>query len=152
MLVDVIQPGWVPYVYLELADDTAGFISAHDTVLNNYDFDTLVAGHSRLGNRDDVIIQKDYIYDLQNAAAKANREVLFSDATKAVNGSENTWLLLSKYFDAINQNCIESMLPKWQGKLGGVEQFISTHCFTMTQDGRIDPTVNALLQNSTLLM
>ena len=56
MLVDVIFPGWVPFLYLAIAKDVAGFIEAHDIVLNNYDFDTLVAGHfTRLGTRNDVI-------------------------------------------------------------------------------------------------
>lgn len=56
MLVDVIFPGWVPFPYLAIAKDVAGFIKVHDIVLNNYDFDTLVGGHlTRLGTRNDVI-------------------------------------------------------------------------------------------------
>jgi alkanesulfonate monooxygenase SsuD/methylene tetrahydromethanopterin reductase-like flavin-dependent oxidoreductase (luciferase family) len=31
------------------------------------------------------------------------------------------------------------------------EEFMSTHCFAMAQSGRIDPTVQALLQNSTFV-
>lgn len=45
MLVDIVFPGWVPFPYLAIAKDAAGFIKAHDIALNNYDFDTLVAGH-----------------------------------------------------------------------------------------------------------
>ena len=52
MLVDIIFPGWIPFPYLAIAKDTAGFIEAHDIALNNYDFDTIVAGHlTRLGTR-----------------------------------------------------------------------------------------------------
>lgn len=40
MLVDIIFPGWVPFVYLAIAKDTAGFIEAHDIALNSFDFDT----------------------------------------------------------------------------------------------------------------
>jgi len=58
MLVDVIFPGWVPFLYLAIAKDVDGFIKAHDIALNNYDFDTLVPGHfTRLGTRNDVIVQ-----------------------------------------------------------------------------------------------
>ena len=39
------------------------------------------------------------------------------------------------------------MLPKWENRLGGAQQFMSTHCFTMAESGRVDPTVQALLQN-----
>ena len=31
------------------------------------------------------------------------------------------------------------------------EQFMSTHCFSMAESGRVDPTVQALLQNSTFV-
>ena len=33
MLVDVVFPGWVPFPYLALTKDTAGFIKAHDIAL-----------------------------------------------------------------------------------------------------------------------
>ena len=39
------------------------------------------------------------------------------------------------------------MLPKWENRLGGAQQFMPTHCFTMTESGRVDPTVHELLQN-----
>ena len=79
MLVDIVFPGWVPFPYLAIAKDTAGFIKAHDIALEKYDFDTLVGGHlTRLGTRNDVIVQKEFVADLENAATKANQEVLFS--------------------------------------------------------------------------
>lgn len=33
MLVDVVFPGWVPFVYLAIAEDVVGFIKAHDIAL-----------------------------------------------------------------------------------------------------------------------
>jgi len=152
MLVDVIFPGWVPFPYLALAKDVAGFIKAHDIALNNYDFDTLVAGHlTRLGTRNDVIVQKEFVSDLEKAAAKANQEVLFSKIASQVGSFNNPWLIFSKYIDAVNANCVNSMLPKWETRLGGAQEFMSTHCFTMAQSERIDPTVRVLTQNSTFV-
>ena len=156
MLVDIIFPGWIPFPYLAIAKDTAGFIKAHDIALNNYDFDTLVGGHlTRLGTRNDVIVQKEFVSDLEKAAAKANQQVSFGDIAKQVGaaggGQPNPWLMFSKYIDAINENCVNSMLSKWENRLGGAQEFMSTHCFTMTESGRVDPTVHELLQNSTLV-
>jgi len=149
MLVDIIFPGWVPFPYLAIAKDVAGFIKAHDIALNNYDFDTIVAGHlTRLGTRNDVIVQKEFVSDLEKAAAKANQEVLFSKIASQVGRFDNPWLIFSKYIDAINENCVNGMLSKWENRLGGAQQFMSTHCFTMAESGRVDPTVQALLQNS----
>jgi hypothetical protein len=153
MLVDVIFPGWVPFPYLAVAKDTAGFIKAHDIALNNYDFDTLVGGHlTRLGTRNDVIVQREFVSDLEKAAAQANQQVSFGEIAKQVGGGQpNPWLIFSKYIDAVGENCVNSMLPKWENRLGGAQQFMSTHCFTMAQSGRIDPTVQALLQNNTFV-
>src|SRR4051812_16872182 len=152
MLVDIIFPGWVPFPYLAIAKDAAGFIKAHDIALNNYDFDTIVAGHlTRLGTRNDVIVQKEFVSDLEKAAAKANQVVLFSKIASQIGGFDNPWLIFSKYIDAVGENCVNTMLPKWENRLGGAQQFMSTHCFTMAQSGRIDPTVQALLQNSTFV-
>ena len=92
MLVDVIFPGWAPFPYLAVAKDVAGFIKAHDIVLK-YDFDTLVGGHlTRLGTRNDVIVQKEFVSDLEKAAAKANQEVHFSKIGSQVGSFANPWL------------------------------------------------------------
>jgi len=153
MLVDIIFPGWIPFPYLAIAKDTAGFIKAHDIALNNYDFDTLVGGHlTRLGTRNDVIAQKEFVSDLEKAAAQANQQVSFGKIAKQVGGGQpNPWLIFSKYIDVVNENCVNSMLPKWENRLGGAQQFMSTHCFTMTESGRVDPTVHELLQNGTFV-
>jgi hypothetical protein len=151
MLVDVVFPGWVPYVYLGIADDVAGSIKAPDIALNNYNFDTFVGGHlTRLGTRDDVVTQQEFVSDLGKAAAKANSEVQFGDIAAQVGNTSDAWLLFSKYIDTVDQNCIQTMLPKWESRLGGAESFMPTHCFAMTQSGRVDPSVSAILQNSTL--
>ena len=147
MLVDIVFPGWVPFPYLAIAKDVAGFIKAHDIALNNYDFNTIVAGHlTRLGTRNDVIIQKEFVSDLEKSASKANQEVLFSKVAQQVGRFDNPWLLFSKYIDAINENCVKDMLPKWGNRIGGAEQFMSTHCFSMTEAERVEPTVQALTQ------
>ncbi len=74
MLVDVIFPGWVPFAYLGLAEDVYGYVQAHDIALN-YDFDTFVGGHlTRLGAREDVQIQREFMTDLINASNRANQK------------------------------------------------------------------------------
>lgn len=152
MLVDIVFPGWVPFVYLAIAEDVAGFIKAHDIALNNYDFDTFVGGHlTRLGTRDDVVTQQEFVSDLEKAAGKANNEVQFSDIAKQVGRFDNPWLLYSKYIDAVDKNCVETMSSKWEGRLGGTQEFMSTHCFAMTEAGKVNPSVNAILQNNTMI-
>jgi glyoxylase-like metal-dependent hydrolase (beta-lactamase superfamily II) len=90
MLVDIIFPGWVPFPYLAVSKDIAGYIKAHNIVLNNYDFDTFVGGHlTRIGTISDVMVQKEFISDLEKAAGKTNNEILFTDIAKQVGSLDN---------------------------------------------------------------
>ena len=78
MLVDIIFPGWVPFAYLAIAKDTAGFIEAHDTALKSYDFDTIVAGHlTRIGTRADVEVQKGVCLGLGEGSSQSKSERFF---------------------------------------------------------------------------
>jgi glyoxylase-like metal-dependent hydrolase (beta-lactamase superfamily II) len=153
MLVDVIFPGWVPYPNLATSKDVAGFIQAHDIALNNYDFNTFVGGHiTKLGTRNDVMVQREFVSDLEKAAAQANEQVSFGEIAKQVGGGQQPLIFsLAKRADAVSKICVNNMLPKWENRLGGAQQFMSTHCNTMATSGRIDPTVHALLQNSTFV-
>jgi len=153
MLVDIIFPGWAPFPYLAVSKDIAGYIKAHDIVLNNYDFDTFVGGHlTRLGTINDVKVQREFVSDLERAAAQANQQVSFGEIAKQVGGGQQPFIFsLAKRAEAVSENCANNMLPKWEHRLGGAKQFMSAHCYTMAQAGRIDLTVQALLQNSTFV-
>ena len=119
MLVDVIWPGWVPFPYLGLAQDVAGFIKAHDIALNNYNFDTFIGGHlTRLGTRNDVVVAREFVSDLEKAAAQANKQVPFPEIAKQVGQAGKAFLSTKTYTDALDQRCTQIMLPKWENRLG----------------------------------
>jgi hypothetical protein len=103
-----------------------------------------------LGTIEDVVTQKEFINDLQKAAVKANSEVQFGDIAAQVGNTSDTWLLYSKYIEAVDQNCVQTMLSKWEDRLGGAAAFMPTHCFTMTEAGRVEPSLSAILQNVTM--
>ena len=100
MLVDVIWPGWVPFPYLGLAQDVTGFIKAHDIALNNYNFDTFIGGHqTRFGTRNDVVVAREFVSDLEKAAAQATGQVPLGEFVKQVGGTSkaNLFLNTNKY-------------------------------------------------------
>jgi DNA-binding transcriptional regulator YbjK len=100
-----------------------------------------------VGTRADVEVQREFVSDLEKAAANANQNVTFSDIANQVGSFDNPWLIFRKYVDTIDKQCEDAMLPKWENRLGGAESFMLTHCFTMTQSGRVDPTIKALFQD-----
>jgi hypothetical protein len=129
---------------LAIAKDVAGFVEAHDTALS-YDFDTYVGGHlTRLGTREDVETQKSFVKDLIQAAGNANGSVSFADVAKTVGPTKDTWAFYSAYLQAVNDKCTQEMLSKWGGILGGAEAFMPSHCGTMTEAMRVDPSAMAL--------
>ena len=84
MVVDIVFPGWVPFVDLALAEDVPGFVAAHDQILE-YDFDTFIGGHlTRLGTREDVETAKAYIMDVKANAAAALQSTDYMAATEGV--------------------------------------------------------------------
>jgi glyoxylase-like metal-dependent hydrolase (beta-lactamase superfamily II) len=68
MLVDVVFPGWVPFAYLAESQNIPGWLEAPAQALS-YPFQTYIGGLlTRLGTRDDVVIQQEYVADLKPPA------------------------------------------------------------------------------------
>lgn len=147
MVVDVIYPGWVPFRRLALSNDIAGWIKGHDAVLT-FDFDTLIGGHlTRLGNRNDVLIQKEYVKDIRDKIEQimgdVNRLFIAVGAIDAVHGAgfafqtAAKWALFSAFYDASTTHCADFLNGKYiEGAnpgdnpraLGGAETFNFSNC------------------------
>ena len=137
MCSDVIFPGWTPFIWLAVAEDGPAFSEAHDFVLS-YDFETLISGHvGRLGTREDVETQKEYILDIQANAAKALQTVDFN-AIAADIGYGNVWLLFDTYLNAVGEECERLTEDKWVGRLAAVDVFTKSHCDKLAESLRID--------------
>ncbi len=74
MLIDIVNPGWVPIYNLNLTEDVPGYIDAADKALS-YPWTHYIGGHlGRLGTRDDVIVHQEYVADIaENAANSTGR-------------------------------------------------------------------------------
>jgi len=137
MFIDVIFPGWTPFKWLAVAEDVPAFVNSHDWILS-YDFDTLISGHiGRLGTREDVETQKEYVLDMQANAATALQTVDFNAIAQEV-GFENPWLLFDTYLNAVGEECARLTEEKWLGVLGAVDVFTQSHCDKLIESLRID--------------
>lgn len=137
MLVDVIFPGWVPFAYLAVSTDIPGWVNAHDRALA-YSFDTLVGGHlTRLGTRDDVITQKEYIGELRARSEYELNNVDFDEIYGSVD-PENVWAVFDAYLDAVATQTADYLEPRWIRRLGGADVFTKANAFAMAEAVRID--------------
>lgn len=135
--IDIVFPGWTPFKGLAIAEDTVGYLKAHDVILS-YDFDKLVSGHwGKLATRKDVEVQKQYMQDIQANAGKALQTVDFNAIANKV-GFTNTALLFESYLDAVSSECANLTEPKWIDKLGGVDVWTKDHCYKVIMATRVD--------------
>jgi glyoxylase-like metal-dependent hydrolase (beta-lactamase superfamily II)/sugar lactone lactonase YvrE len=137
MVVDVVFPGWSPFLNLAVSESVPGYLAAHDQILE-YDFDTYVGGHlGRYGTREDVETQKAYIEDIQANALTALQTTDFN-AIASETGFENPWLLFGTYLDAAAQACADLTVEEWGGVLGGADLFSKGHCDRIIESMRVD--------------
>src|SRR5216684_1851312 len=86
-----------------------------------YPFHTYVGGHlTRLGNRDDVVIQQEYVAELKAQAAKAiddfNVESIYSSVDPT-----NPWAIFRAYLDGVSAQAANAVTPRWINRLGGAD-------------------------------
>jgi len=130
MLVDVIFPGWVPFKEFGWSEYLPGIVAAHDRVLD-YDFETFVGGHlRRLGDREDVEIQREYVHDLRDNAAEAIESVSMMPFAEAL-GPENEWLVFEAYITAVTERAAAATIETWSGELGAVDVYTHSNAEMM---------------------
>lgn len=137
MLVDVVDPGWIPFKNLAHADNTLGYVEAYREIMS-YDYDTFIGGHlNRPGTRTDVELHGEYMSDLEESAGKAIEEISFSSVAKELK-SDNPFLLFDTYLDRVAEECAKTIIPKWTGRLGGADIFSEDNCSQMISSLRLE--------------
>jgi hypothetical protein len=128
MLVDVVFPGWVPFAYLAESQNIPGWLEAPAQALR-FPFCTFVGGHlTRLGARDDVVIQQEYVADFKAQAARAIDTFNVAGVFKSVDPT-NPWAIFRGYLDGVAAQAADAVVPRWIDRLGGPT---STPCQTPT--------------------
>ena len=137
MLVDIVFPGWVPFAYLAESQDILGWIEAPAQALV-YPFETLIGGHlTRLGTRDDVTIQQEYVAELR--AAAANTIATFNvDSVYATVDPANPWAIFQGYLDGVASQAADAVTPNWIDRLGGADVYTQANAYSLTESLRID--------------
>jgi glyoxylase-like metal-dependent hydrolase (beta-lactamase superfamily II) len=144
MYIDIVFPGWTMFKELAQAEYAPDFIEAHDKILE-YDFDVYVGGHvTRLGDRRDVEIQKEYVMDIVDNARYALDRINWGLAAQAGTFDPNSpnyrnyWYLWEQVQGAMIDTCTARTMAKWSGRLGAVDLYTPTHCFKAIESMSID--------------
>jgi glyoxylase-like metal-dependent hydrolase (beta-lactamase superfamily II) len=137
MLVDVVFPGWVPFAYLAESQNIPGWLGAPAQALG-YPFHTFIGGHlTRLGTRDDVVIQQEYVAELKAAAANAIDTFNVGTVYASVDDT-NPWAIFRGYLDGVAAQAAGAVVPRWTGKLGGADVYTQANAYQLVESLRID--------------
>ncbi len=146
MLVDVLFPGSSQFTELNVAVDLPLFVDAFDQILR-FDFDVFIGGHNnRLGTRADVTEGRLYVQDmLENA-----RRALLDQTPGAIFGilPQNQLVAAAIFSDEQACDCANRTLDPtrtpsgtdWTNRLTGADFLTVTHCFSLVEALRIDPS------------
>jgi glyoxylase-like metal-dependent hydrolase (beta-lactamase superfamily II) len=144
MYIDIVFPGWTMFKELAQSEYVPDFYDAHERILR-YDFDVYVGGHvTRLGNRQDVLTQQEYVNDIQANAKYALDNINWGFAATAGTFDSsspnylNYWYLWELVQGDMVSTCSTRTLAKWSGKLGAVDLYTPTHCFKAIESRQID--------------
>ncbi len=137
MLVDIIFPGWVPFKNLGIAEDVPAYMKAHDIALD-YDFEIFVAGHvTRLGDRNDVEVSKDFVNELKSTCQQAFGKVDFMKSAQET-GFDDKWKMYDTYFEKVVDVATNEMHQKREGKLGGLDTYLRDDVWKMCESISVD--------------
>ena len=88
-------------------------IKAHDTLVEDFDFDVLVSGHEQiLGTKEHIQIDKEFVLSVMDNTKQAIE-------------------LVSE--DKIVTTCVDMTTEQWKGKLADLDQFMVEHCNAMKE-------------------
>jgi glyoxylase-like metal-dependent hydrolase (beta-lactamase superfamily II) len=137
MLVDVVFPGWVPFAYLAESQNIPGWLGAPAQALT-YPFDTYIGGHlTRLGTRNDVAIQQEYVAELKSQAENAIATFNPASVYQTVDPT-NPWAIFRGYLDGVAAQAASAVVPNWIDRLGGADVYTFANAYAMVESLRID--------------
>jgi len=136
MAVDVVFPGWVPFKSLAIVQDIPGWIDAQD-VAADYPWKKLVGGHlGRLGVRDDVLVQKQYIADLEASTRAAAASVDPTPFFKKY--APNAWAIFKAYLDQVSAQAAPPVIANYTGVLAAADVYTFLNAAAMLDSLRVD--------------
>lgn len=129
-MIDIAFPRWVPIHEFAIAEDVGEYFTIYEKLLA-YDFTHFIGGHARLGSYQDVVDQRDYVFDVKKSAGQVINKAAFAEVGKKTAGLPNQYLGVKFGLDQLASDCEKRVVDKWGDKLVGADVFTNSHCFKM---------------------
>jgi hypothetical protein len=131
MAIETITPGEAPFMNLGATSDINAYFGIFETLLA-YDFDHFLSGHvSVLGNRQDVIIARDYAFDVRDTVfglMPTFNDRLMEGLTAVE--FQNANLAYRYAIEGIRDDCAGRVIGRWKSQLSVADLWADSHCET----------------------
>lgn len=113
MVVDLFHPGAVPFSGFGVTVDLAAHLQAHDLIIEEYDFNVLIPGHTEiLATKTHLETNRAFILSMQEIVRLA---------------------LDSVTTEQVIQTCIDKTIAQWDGILDHLENRVAANCAKMQE-------------------
>ena len=111
MVVDLFHPGSAPFAGFGATIDLGAHLQAHDSLIEDYDFDVLIPGHTEiLATKTHLQTNRDFILSMQEIVQQAIESVPS---------------------DEVIQTCSDMTIAQWNGILENLEDRVGANCQKM---------------------
>ena len=136
MLIDIVNPGWVPVFQSNLTEDIPGYLEMPANALA-YSWKHFIGGHlTRLGNRDDIALHQQYMADIAESSRKALDTADFSPYIEKY--PDNPWAVFRGGLEATVAAAAAPVIEKYTGVLAAADVFTESTTFQVLQSIRLD--------------
>ncbi len=129
-VIDIAFPKWVPVHEFAVAEDLEAYFGIYEKILA-YDFTHFVGGHAHLGSYQDIVDQRNYVFDIKKSAAEVFATVDFAGLGEKAAGIPNQYVGVNFGLNKMACDCEKKVVDKWGEKLAGVDVFTRSHCLKM---------------------
>jgi glyoxylase-like metal-dependent hydrolase (beta-lactamase superfamily II) len=136
MLIDIVNPGWVPVFQSNLTEDIPGYLEMPANALA-YSWKHFIGGHlTRLGNRDDIALHQQYMADIAESSRKALDAADFTPYIEKC--PDNPWAVFRGGLEATVAAAAAPVIEKYTGVLAAADVFTESTTFQVLQSIRLD--------------
>jgi glyoxylase-like metal-dependent hydrolase (beta-lactamase superfamily II) len=136
MLIDIVNPGWVPVFQSNLTEDIPGYLEAPAKALE-YPWTHFIGGHlGRLGTRDDLALHQQYMADIAESSRKAIDTVDYTPYFAKY--PDNPWAAFRGGLEETVATAAAPVIEKYTGVLAAADVFTESVTFQVLQSIRLD--------------
>jgi hypothetical protein len=102
-----------------------------------WDYDKLIAGHFKVGTKEDVTTQLEFMTDMHDALTEAFGIIKYGEGTNPKDAN-NSWAVTRDWTDRVTNHCVNKVSAKWANRLAAYDVWIYEQCMALEQSIRLD--------------